>query len=311
MSTSAVETKTPHAVSVRVSRKTLGVKLSDGRTAPIPLDQYPRLAYATKKERANWRTIGQGHGIQWEDLDEDISVDGLLADRGSRESTESLMRWLMRRRRFNPWVGEAYGQTNGLELPAKLLLLGESHYRDRDWDEEWDGQPTIGVIREVKQQENGGYPLFTKSMRTILGPQRPTDILTRETFFDSIAFYNYVQRSVGPGPGERPTQEMWEEAAGPFRATLEDLRPTHIVACGKTLWRHMKKYQEFWTPPSETMVDWFNGFTFPNRWQPRDLLGRYCHPEGQSVLLAIHHPSRNSPSDWHPVVERFLEYPVG
>ena len=311
MSISAVETKIPNAVSVRVSRKALSVKLNDGRTVSIPVNQYPRLAYATKRERDNWRIIGQGHGIHWEDVDEDISVDGLLAGRRSGESTVSLMRWLMTRRRFDPWVGEGYGQKNGLALPAKLLLLGESHYRDRNW-EEWDEQPTMGVIREFKQQEKGGYRLFPNSMRTILRPTVPTDRSTRKQFFDCIAFYNYIQRGL-ERRGERPTQEMWEEAAGPFRATLECLRPTHIVACGRSLRKNMQKNQELWTPPSESLVDWFDPAIFPQRWPPQNILGFSRYSQGQSLVLSIQHPSWRyyQPSAWHRVVERFLQYRPG
>ena len=55
---------------------------------------YPRLAHATTEERDRWRLIGQGEGIHWPDLDEDISVDNLLAGRASGESQASLRRWL-------------------------------------------------------------------------------------------------------------------------------------------------------------------------------------------------------------------------
>jgi hypothetical protein len=48
-------------------------------------------------ERANWRLIAGGEGIHWPDLDEDISVESLLAGRGSGETQESLGRWLHRR----------------------------------------------------------------------------------------------------------------------------------------------------------------------------------------------------------------------
>ena len=311
MSISAVETKVPNAIGVEVSGKALRVKLSDGRTVSIPVDEYPRLAFATQKERANWSLIGGGHGIHWEDIDEDISVEGLMAGRRSGESQRSFERWLVARSQptFQPWKGAGYGTANNIGLPAKLLILGESHYRDRDWDEDWNGQPTIGVIREFKQQDKGGYRLFTKGMRTILGPDAATDRRMRTQFFDSIAFYNYVQRSVGNRPGKSPTREMWEDAAAPFSATLECLRPTHIVACGKRLWRNMKKYQEFWKQPSVTLVGWFDDPSiFPERWPPQDILGCYRHSEGESVVLAIHHPSRNRPSDWYPVVKRFLQY---
>jgi len=54
------------------------VGLKDGRTIAVPIAWYPRLLYATKEERNHWRLIGDGHGIHWENLDEDISVQHLL-----------------------------------------------------------------------------------------------------------------------------------------------------------------------------------------------------------------------------------------
>ncbi len=77
----------------------LTVELADGRTVSVPLLWYPRLANATADERRNWRLIGRGEGIHWPDLDEDISVAGLLAGRRSGESQRSLKRWLELRSR--------------------------------------------------------------------------------------------------------------------------------------------------------------------------------------------------------------------
>ena len=94
MSTSAVELEIPDAIDVNVSEDALSVELSDGRTIVVPLDWYPRLTHATDAERASWRLIGIGHGIHWRDLDEDISVEGLLAGRPSGESQSSLRKWL-------------------------------------------------------------------------------------------------------------------------------------------------------------------------------------------------------------------------
>jgi hypothetical protein len=94
MSISAVEIETPLARSVRITSDTLHVDLSDGRTISVPLAWYPRLAHATADERKNWRLIGHGRGIHWESLDEDISVEGLLAGRASGESQRSFRRWL-------------------------------------------------------------------------------------------------------------------------------------------------------------------------------------------------------------------------
>lgn len=98
MISSAAEILIPRAQSVAVSDDTLSVDLVDGRTISVPTAWYPRLAHATAEERSRWRLIGQGEGIHWPDLDEDISVDNLLWGRPSGESQDSLKRWLEDRR---------------------------------------------------------------------------------------------------------------------------------------------------------------------------------------------------------------------
>ena len=97
MTSLAVEINIPFAETVEITEDTLSVDLSDGRTVSVPLSWYPRLVYATQEERNNWRTIGNGHGIHWEDIDEDISVEGLLIGKPSKESQISLKRWLKQR----------------------------------------------------------------------------------------------------------------------------------------------------------------------------------------------------------------------
>ena len=94
MSISAVEITVPRAERVKLSADTLRVDLDDGRTIFAPLAWFPRLSHATKEESANWRLIGKGQGIRWEDIDEDISVEGLLAGRPSGESQSSFQKWL-------------------------------------------------------------------------------------------------------------------------------------------------------------------------------------------------------------------------
>ncbi len=94
MSTLAIELEIPQAMNVYVSEDTLSVELSDGRSISVPIDWYPRLTHATDQERSNWRIIGKGHGIHWEDLDEDISVKNLLTGMPSGESQTSFKKWL-------------------------------------------------------------------------------------------------------------------------------------------------------------------------------------------------------------------------
>jgi hypothetical protein len=97
MSTSAIEIEVPFAENVTVSNDTLCVDLSDGRSISVPLAWYPRLSHGSLVERKRWRLIGRGIGIHWEDLDEDISVEGLLAGRPSGESQDSFSTWLAKR----------------------------------------------------------------------------------------------------------------------------------------------------------------------------------------------------------------------
>ena len=94
MITSTIEVQIPEAEDVLVTEDALQVELSDGRTMSVPLAWYPRLVHAIRKERGNWELIGEGRGIRWPDLDEDLSVEGLIAGRPSRESQRSFKRWL-------------------------------------------------------------------------------------------------------------------------------------------------------------------------------------------------------------------------
>jgi hypothetical protein len=99
MTSSSLATETAEAKRVRVTGDALVVELRDGRTVSVPIDWYPRLADGRPAERRNWSLIGPGTGIHWPDLDEDISVEGLLLGLRSAESAESLRRWRASRRR--------------------------------------------------------------------------------------------------------------------------------------------------------------------------------------------------------------------
>ena len=90
-------TKIARAVSVRMSEDSLVVELTDGRTLSVPLAWYPRLVHATPIELAEWQLIGGGSGIHWPSLEEDISVEGLLAGRRSQERAASFQKWLAKR----------------------------------------------------------------------------------------------------------------------------------------------------------------------------------------------------------------------
>ena len=78
MSSSAIKLE-PRAVEVTVTAETLRVRLADGRELSVPVAWFPRLQEASLEARNKYRLIGGGIGISWPDLDEDLSVEGLLA----------------------------------------------------------------------------------------------------------------------------------------------------------------------------------------------------------------------------------------
>ena len=77
MNTLAVKVE-PRVVDLSFTSDSLRVVLADGREVSAPLEWFPRLRDANAKQRKNWRLIGRGIGIHWEEIDEDISVNSLL-----------------------------------------------------------------------------------------------------------------------------------------------------------------------------------------------------------------------------------------
>ncbi len=91
------EIRTARAENIQCTDDELVIELEDGRTISVPLAWYPRLLYGTPQQRQDWRLIGNGEGIHWEALDEDISTEQVLAGIPSGESQHSLQKWLEER----------------------------------------------------------------------------------------------------------------------------------------------------------------------------------------------------------------------
>ena len=78
MSTSIIKIE-PLAIDLSFTKDSLRVNLADGREITVPLEWFPRLRNASDQQQSDWRLIGGGVGIHWEAIDEDISVESLLA----------------------------------------------------------------------------------------------------------------------------------------------------------------------------------------------------------------------------------------
>ena len=97
MSTLEIDIQEARAQDIRVNDDVLAVDLTDGRTIITPLAWFPRLMDGTPQERANFEIIGDGKYIHWVDLDEDLTIAGILAGKRAKENPESLKKWLASR----------------------------------------------------------------------------------------------------------------------------------------------------------------------------------------------------------------------
>ena len=122
MSTLKVDQAEARAQHVKVTADTLTVDLTDGRTISVPLAWFPRLLNGSSTERTSWRLIARGEGIHWTDLDEDISIEGLLHGQQSRESQASLEKWLQSRRGKSSVSQKTHNK--GVQPPAQKTRRG-------------------------------------------------------------------------------------------------------------------------------------------------------------------------------------------
>lgn len=97
MSISALEVREARAQSIEIHDDSIAVQLVDGRTIIVPLAWYPRLWYGSPDERQHFEILADGTYVHWPDLDEDLSIDGMVAGHRSGESAKSLKQWLSSR----------------------------------------------------------------------------------------------------------------------------------------------------------------------------------------------------------------------
>ena len=203
---------------------------------------------------------------------------------------------------FDPWRGELYGLPNDLGLPSRLLILGESHYGG---PEEYRRSLTREVIED--QWSGHSHRYFTIVQRAVLGPSKEVNA---KDFWQSVAFYNFIQRLVGEKPVNRPDQHVWKEAAAPFRKILNCLEPTHMIATGFDLWDNLPGDEDFWSDAPEDEVATIRKLVPVDpkigNHERRGWLGRYRHGSGKCLAVKMEHASRASPTQWHPVIQNFL-----
>ena len=210
---------------------------------------------------------------------------------------------------FEPWVGANY--CDGFAGGPRLLILGESHYGS--------GPPERNFTQRFTRQYAEGQwddRFWTGIMQTVLGHTRaeieqgvdilpinggPVIAMNRESFWQSVALYNYIQELL-PGPRQAPPAPAWQAARPAFEAVLEALKPQALLVHGKRLWDHL---------PGPTPCSGHQEYEGPhlNAGELDKHAWVYQLPNGHKVLAAgVHHPS--SPGfnweRWHCVVSALL-----
>jgi hypothetical protein len=195
--------------------------------------------------------------------------------------------------RWEPWVGHDY-ENNGID-GRRLLIIGESHYvGSRQEFAEIRASRTFTQEVVERQWTTASWSYFTKIAKAVTGEEEPD----KRTFWNKVAFYNYVQDIVGTGPRERPTKRLWKEAADILPSVIDELRPHYILATGKGLWNQLP-------------IDWETAEPLNVRnWET--CVGRTVDGYPFRATYMIHPSSRycGGGLDWAPLVRAFLQLPL-
>ncbi len=141
-----------------------------------------------------------------------------------------------------PWVGSRYAAN---DLPLKILILGDSHHGDVASEDE---MVTITTIRDYIVKTNPSYAFFTRISATIANA--PYWTVVRDAFYQSVAFFNYVDGVAVKSSRERPSSTQFSSSSEGFQNAIDELDPDVIFCCGADVRRRVASdigTQEFLT----------------------------------------------------------------
>jgi hypothetical protein len=183
---------------------------------------------------------------------------------------------------FKPWIGDDY--KTGKRFGKRVMILGESHYQKRA-----DDPPVPGWTRRfIRYQMYGerSRAFWTHIVSAFIG-HHPV-LKEKEDFWRSVAFYNYLQQSVGDGPRIPPSPTMWKDSERPFEAVLNKHEPQVLIVLGYRLWRKLPYLEGTADEPIDCPEQ-------PQTWRYPLKKGGYC------LAYGIKHPSSGfTSSDWRP-----------
>lgn len=200
---------------------------------------------------------------------------------------------------FKPWVGRDYD--SGGMFGKKILAVGEAHVCGADCpdcgvdtDLGCDDLNTKGVVQNYLHNHSGGWSrTFRKFERALYGDY--TDDLKSREIWDSIVFYNYVQRAMTKSRIS-PLDEDYQKAEVPFFSVVNTYKPDAIIVWGQALYNNMS--YDAWTRRKDICIDGCVGRN-----------GMYTIEDGVQVpTLCINHPSSGfNWEKWHKIINHFLK----
>lgn len=173
---------------------------------------------------------------------------------------------------FKPWIGDDYATGN--KFGKRVMILGESHYQ---WDKAIQPYPEL-TRTAIRDQIDGTYTyaFWTRIVSAFLGYKPGLE--EKGVFWQSVAFYNYVQESVSFGPRIALKPEMWTRSETAFAEVLYEHAPQVLIVLGYRLWNHLADLDGSWDEPVV-------GAAQSQTW-------RYPIPKGGTCLAyGIRHPS--------------------
>ena len=195
--------------------------------------------------------------------------------------------------KFHPWVGNKYSKSDN-----RILILGESHY---DWEE--DGRKykarrkdfTIGYINGLTNPDDrsdyGNKGTWTKLEKAFIGESgEKYNKSAIKTFWHSVSFYNFVQKSVPEGSRVSPKSDNFKKSIPALEEVISNLKPHVIIILGMRLWKHLPKKHDS------------KSFRVDGRTTDTII---YNYPNGQCFAFPIYHPSAGFNSDrWGKVIKK-------
>jgi uracil-DNA glycosylase len=174
---------------------------------------------------------------------------------------------------FKPFIGKEYNNQS-----PKVLILGESHYAGEG--DETGGDFTNYLIKRYAKREGGERRKFFTTIAKSIDNQLTNE--TASTFWDKVAFYNYIQTSVGSGPRVRPTLEMFDRSRDALKQAVAFLKPDIIVVLGKQLGQYLSFHDVYFNfDLSELIICQWNHPSSPKYFKLANARAAYNKAKGE------------------------------